>query len=171
MDKEVKLIAEPQELMKWMSNNEVFLDISLEEIQILLNYLEGHDFAVGTDKEGMLYRVDISSDDGERIPYTMDELIDLVCEWNYELILDADEHRNNPKDMLDFSREQNRYESYKKDEEILDRLFEQTKYGEEINRVAEKIVEKFKETMQFSMTEAVEVVAESVRAYQAERVR
>jgi len=171
MDKEVKLIAEPQELMKWMSKNEVFMDISLEEIQILLNYLEGHDFAVGTDKEGKLYRVDISGDDAERIPYTMDELIDLVCEWNYELILDADEHRNNPKDMLDFSREQNRYESYKKDEEILDRLFEQTKYGEEINRVAEKIVEKFKETMEFNMTEAVEVVAESVRAYQAERVR
>lgn len=113
MAKEENLITEPQELMKWMSENDVLMDISAEDIQLLLNYLDGHDYAMGTDKEGNLVRVDVAVEDGECIEYSLDEFIDLVCEWNYELILDADERRNNPKDMLDFSRVQSKYESLK----------------------------------------------------------
>ena len=35
---------------------------------------------------------------------------------NYELILDADAKRHNPKDFIEFTSEQNRYESLKKEE-------------------------------------------------------
>jgi len=99
MAKERDLITEPQELMRWMSEHDVLMDISAEDIQLILNYLDGHDYAMGTDKEGNLVRVDVAVEEGECIEYSLDEFIDLVCEWNYELILDADERRNNPKDM------------------------------------------------------------------------
>ena len=171
MAREVNLITEPQELMQWMSAHDVLMDISLEDIQLLLNYLEGHDFAMGTDKEERLVRVDIATEDGECIEYSMDEFIDLVCEWNYELILDADERRNNPKDMLDFSREQSRYESYKQDEVLLDRMFEQTKYGKHIAEVAEKITGQMLELFEANMEQAITVVADGIKNYRTERVR
>ena len=171
MAKEENLITEPQELMKWMSEHDVLMDISAEDIQLLLNYLDGHDYAMGTDKEGKLIRVDIAVEDGECIEYSLDEFIDLVCEWNYELILEADERRNNPKDMLDFSRAQGKYESLKQDEIVLDRMFEQTKYGKDIAEFAEKITGQMLELFEANMEQAITVVADGIKNYRTERVR
>lgn len=171
MAKEENLITEPQELMKWMSEHDVLMDISAEDIQLLLNYLDGHDYAMGTDKEGKLIRVDIAVEDGECVEYSLDEFIDLVCEWNYELILEADERRNNPKDMLDFSRAQGKYESLKQDEIVLDRMFEQTKYGKDIAEFAEKITGQMLELFEANMEQAITVVADGIKNYRTERVR
>ena len=171
MIKEDVLITEPQELMQWMSEHDVLMDISVEDIQLLLNYLDGHDYAMGTDKEGNLVRVDIAVEDGECVEYSLDEFIDLVCEWNYELILEADERRNNPKDMLDFSRAQSKYESLKQDEIVLDRMFEQTKYGKDIVEFAEKITGQMLELFEANMEQAITVVADGIKNYRTERVR
>jgi len=171
MAKEENLITEPQELMKWMSEHDVLMDISAEDIQLLLNYLDGHDYAMGTDKEGNLVRVDVAVEDGECIEYSLDEFIDLVCEWNYELILDADERRNNPKDMLDFSRTQSKYESLKQDEVLLDRMFEQTKYGKDIAEFAERIVGQVMEIFENDMEKAATVIADGVKDFRLERAR
>ena len=171
MIKEDVLITEPQELMQWMSEHDVLMDISVEDIQLLLNYLDGHDYAMGTDKEGNLVRVDIAVEEGECVEYSLDEFIDLVCEWNYELILEADERRNNPKDMLDFSRAQSKYESLKQDEIVLDRMFEQTKYGKDIVEFAEKITGQMLELFEVNMEQAITVVADGIKNYRTERVR
>ena len=171
MAKEENLITEPLELMKWMSEHDVLMDISAEDIQLLLNYLDGHDYAMGTDKEGKLIRVDIAVEDGECVEYSLDEFIDLVCEWNYELILEADERRNNPKDMLDFSRAQGKYESLKQDEIVLDRMFEQTKYGKDIAEFAERITGQMLELFEANMEQAITVVADGIKNYRTERVR
>ena len=73
----------------------------------------------------------------------MDDLIDTVCEWNYELILDMDAERQNPKDMVDFSNKQSKYESLKQEEAILDKLFDQTKYRAGIEKLAEELANQF----------------------------
>ena len=171
MAKEDVLITEPQELMKWMSEHDVLMDISAEDIRLLLNYLDGHDYAMGTDKEGNLVRIDVQVENGECVEYSLDEFIDLVCEWNYELILEADERRNNPKDMLDFSRAQGKYESLKQDEIVLDRMFEQTKYGKDIAEFAEKITGQMLELFEANMEQAITVVADGIKNYRTERAR
>jgi hypothetical protein len=66
-----------------------------------------------------------------------------VCEWNYELILDMDADRQNPKDMVDFSNKQSKYESLKQEEAILDKLFDQTKYRTGIEKLAEELANQF----------------------------
>ena len=71
-------------------------DSSIEDAAILLNYMEGHDYAIGIDSDGKMYRQDVAEENGEIEPYSIDDVIDTVCEWNYELILDADAHRNDP---------------------------------------------------------------------------
>ncbi len=63
-----------------------------------------------------MYRQDIAEENGEIEPYLIDDVIDIVCEWNYELILDAEAHRNDPKDFNDYSEFQSKYDSLKADE-------------------------------------------------------
>jgi hypothetical protein len=92
-------------------------------------------------------------------------VIDAVCEWNYELILEADANRNNP----DYgSEEQERYERYKADEIRLDRLFDKTSYAKEIELMAEKLAMDFIANLKKGddIDKSVSVITEGVKQYQ-----
>ena len=171
MEKEIKLITEPQELMKWMAEHDVLMDLSKEDIQLLLDYMEGHDYAMGIAPEGQLVRVDMSLPEPEYTEYSLDDFIDLACEWNYEFILEADKVRNNPKDMIEFANAQSRYESCKRDEERFDRMFDQTKYKVQIDELAEKLANEFIKNMGTDIEKAANKVADGIREYKEERVR
>ena len=94
----------------------------------------------------------------------MDDLIYTVCEWNYELILDMDAERQNPKDMIDFSNKQSKYESLKRDEVILDRLFDQTKYSAGIEKMAEELANQFIQNLnQKGLDSSVEKLVSDIR--------
>ena len=62
MDEKMHFITEPEELLNWMKEHEEFKVMNTEDAQILLNYMEGHDYRLGTDKEGNFVRVDINSE-------------------------------------------------------------------------------------------------------------
>jgi len=171
MEKEIKLITEPQELMKWMAEHDVLMDLSKEDIQLLLDYMEGHDYAMGIAPEGQLVRVDMSLPEPEYTEYSLDDFIDLACEWNHEFILEADKVRNNPKDMIEFANAQSRYESCKRDEERFDRMFDQTKYKVQIDELAEKLAGEFIKNMGTDIEKAANKVADGIREYKEERVR
>ena len=171
MKKEIELIAEPQELMKWMAEHDVLMDLSKEDIQLLLDYMGGHDYAMGIDPEGQLVRVDMSLPEMEYTEYSLDDFIDLACEWNYEFILEADKVRNNPKDMIEFANAQSQYESCKRDEERFDRMFDQTKYKVQIDELAEKLADEFIKNMGTDIEKAANKVADGIREYKEERVR
>ena len=89
MDAEVTLFSKPEELIAWADTFDILLNPSIEDAAILLNYMEGHDYAIGIDSDGKMYRQDVAEENGEIEPYPIDDVIDIVCEWNYELILDA----------------------------------------------------------------------------------
>lgn len=171
MEKELELITEPQELMRWMSAHDILMNISIEDIGLLLNYMEGHDYAIGTDNRDELVRVDLNSDELETDAYSVDDLIDQVCEWNYELILDTDEKRNDPKNKIDFANEESRYEGYKADERKLDRMFDQTKYGREVEELAVKLANEFIKNFGKNKEQAINAIAEEVKQYTTERTR
>ena len=171
MTREIELITTPQELQKWMSDNNVQLEFSSDDLEILLGYLEGHGYALAKDTNNQLVRVDMESDEMEVEEYTLDDAIDQACDWNYSLILEADENRNNPKNMIDFANEQARYDKYKQDEEILDKMFEQTKYMPPIEALARKIATEIIESYEQGVDKVVQTVTENIRGYQAERVR
>ena len=171
MTREIELITTPQELQNWMSDNDVQMEFSSDDLEILLGYLEGHGYALAKDTNNQLVRVDMESDEMEVEEYTLDDAIDQACDWNYSLILEADENRNNPKNMIDFANEQARYEKYKQDEEILDKMFEQTKYMPPIEALARKIATEIIEAYEQGVDKVVQTVTENIRGYQAERVR
>ena len=137
-------IRQAEELLTFIRDNDIKIIMTDKEAEMLLGYMEGHDYVVGY-AEGELYRGDLGEVPGEIVwdDYSVDELIDSVCEWNYEMILDRDAERQNPKDMVDFANIQSEYERLKTDEAILDRLFDQTKYRADIDKLAEELANQF----------------------------
>ena len=166
MDAEVTLFSKPEELIAWADTFDILLNPSIEDAAILLNYMEGHDYAIGIDSDGKMYRQDVAEENGEIEPYSIDDVIDTVCEWNYELILDADAHRNDPRDFKDYSEYQDKYDSLKADEKRLDRLFDKTSYGKELIEVATELADRVIAQLGNKELEKVAVtVAEGVREY------
>lgn len=137
-------IKQPGELLTFIRENDISIIMTDKEAELLLGYMEGHDYVVGF-AGGELYRGDLDEVPGEIVwdEYSVDDLIDSVCEWNYELILDMDAERQNPKDMVDFANKQSKYESLKDEEIILDKLFDQTKYRAGIDKLAEELANQF----------------------------
>jgi hypothetical protein len=167
MDKKMHFITEPEELLSWMKEHEEFKKMNSDDAQILLNYFEGHDYRLGTDKNGELYRVDVNSEEEEIVPYDMDEVIDLVCEWNYELIeCTADELEDMPdgpgRNQLEL-----KLASLKEDEAKLDALFDQTKYSSQIEVIAQDIATSMLERMGIvGIDAAVKELGNAVREVQ-----
>lgn len=167
MDMEITLFSKPEELIAWADTFDILLNPSIEDAAILLNYMKGHDYAIGIDSDGKMYRQDIAEENGEIELYPIDDVIDTVCEWNYELILDADAHRADPKDFQDYSEYQKKYESLKADEKRLDRLFDKTCYGKEIIEVATKLADRVISQLgnKENLKKAAVTVAEGVKEY------
>ena len=158
-------IRQPEELLIFIRNNDIKIVMTDKEAEMLLGYMEGHDYVVGY-AQGELYRGDLGEVPGEIVwdDYSVDELIDSVCEWNYEMILEMDAERQDPKDMIDFSNKQSKYESLKADEAILDGLFDQTKYRAGIDKLAEELVNQFIQNLNLNGAEmAVRTLVADVR--------
>ena len=171
MDKEVKLLTEPAELLAWVASYVPEFKISREGAEILLNYMEGHGYRVGIDVAGNMVRVDVSDANNVMEEYSLDDLIDDVSEWNYELLTDADMKRKNPENFIDFVNEQARYEALIAEEALLDPLFDQTLYGKHLDELAVELA-----TMLIAGVEAEEeleysagVVAERIKNYSTDK--
>ena len=50
MDAEVTLFSKPEELIAWADTFDILLNPSIEDAAILLNYMEGHDYAIVIDQ-------------------------------------------------------------------------------------------------------------------------
>ena len=142
-NREITLFSEPEELIAWAEVYDKQINPSIEDAALLLNYMEGHDYAIGMDAEGKMYRQDMAEENGEIEPFPIDDVIDKVCEWNYDLILHAEAKKDDPKDFQEYCEFQEKYDSLKADERVLDRLFDKTSHAKEIDAVATALVEAF----------------------------
>ena len=149
MDAEVTLFSKPEELIAWADTFDILLNPSIEDAAILLNYMEGHDYAIGIDSDGKMYRQDVAEENGEIEPYPIDDVIDTVC------------------DFKDYSEFQDKYDSLKADEKRLDRLFEKTCYAKEIDEMAAALVESFISHLNSrdDLEKAAVTVAEGIKDY------
>ncbi len=80
-------ISQPEDLLSVIGQVGSSIVMTDKEAELLLRYVKDHDYTVGY-AEGRLYRGDLDEVPGEIVwdDYTVDDLIDAVCEWNYEQI-------------------------------------------------------------------------------------
>lgn len=165
MDEKMHFITDAGELLDWMREHEEFKIINKVEAQMLLDYMEGHDYRLSTDKEGNLVRVDVNDDQYDTDEYSVDDLIDSVCEWNYELILHTTEEMKKP-DISDaeYTKLEEKMNSLKEQEQILDKLFDQTKYAAKVELLATELAEAFVANLQRNgVDKAVGTLCEAIR--------
>lgn len=143
MNKDVVRVNQPEELIKWLSEHDNDLMLSEAEANLLLGYMEGHDYQLATQGD-KLYRVDLQEAKREEklVDYPIEDVVDIVCEWNYEMIQCADEERNKAIDEQDLIEVESRYERLLKDEEQLDLIFDRTRYGRDLNNLALMLAEE-----------------------------
>ncbi len=139
MAEEMIEFQKPEDLCKWLQTNNSDVQVDESEAELLLRYMEGHDYQLGFDKNKML-RQDVAEENGERVSYSIDEVIDIVCEWNYELLEHAANGMANPKDFIDFCNYKDAYDLLKEDEVFLDRMFARTLYGRVVEKKVETII-------------------------------
>ena len=171
MQNDMERMTEPKQLLQWMGAHDVLIGLSALDAALLFGYLEGHDYGLAVTKAGELVRVDLSSEQPEAEPYSVDDLIDQVCEWNYEMILDADMKRNHAERAADFMEDQKSYEAYMLDGWRLDKMFDKTKYASQTERIAKKLAEQVVREMTIHPEKAAEVIAAGMKKYEEMKVR
>lgn len=179
MDKENVLEVKPteptrietvEELLKYQKDFDTGFHFTDKEAGVILDILEGHGYELG-HVNGELFRGDLEELPNRTVweEYPMDDVIDMACEWNYELILDIDAERQNVRDFIDFGNKQNQYNSLKAEEQILDSLFEQTKYGRQVENLAVDIAKDIIAAVEAdkNVDAVAHGVAESIKQYSA----
>ncbi len=149
---------------RFMSGYEEPFELKELEAQKLLDYMEECDYLLGY-KDGRLFKGDLSYEQ-ERIRWreeTIDDVIVFVAMQNYDMMQEAQQEMENPKDFIDFVNKKNRFESLEEDDKILDKLFDRTSHGKKLNAVADMIANEFIEAAL-----AKEDVGETVKSFTAQ---
>jgi len=153
LDRDFKPFLNPQKLVDWLEENDILMNLTKADSETLMNYMEGHGYQLGV-LDGDLARVDnCAGDIPDHDKISIDEIIDTVCEWNYEMIQYAKEKKENPKDFLDFANTSNYLDSLRKDEKQLDVMFNQTCFGKEVEALAQKLAKEAIKSMKAARAE------------------
>lgn len=146
---EPECFAGAEVLVKFMGACDTPFELTEAEADKLLGYMSGHDFLLG-EKEGKLFRGDLSyqTDKIRWSEDSIDDVINEVTEWNYEMLKQAQAEMENPRDFIDFANKKASADTLAEDYEILDKLFDRTKYGVEIEALAVTLADEFIQNLQ-----------------------
>ena len=133
----VHIFRDGKEFAAYQEKNNTGFLMTDKDADIILGYMEGHGYHIGI-KDNQLLKGDYVDTDDKIIweKFTIDDAIDQVCEWNYEMILDNEYYFN--QSCLDKRSEesQKKYDRLKADEKVLDNLFDKTCYGKKVEELA-----------------------------------
>ena len=130
----MKQLNTATELLAYLDDFSIPFSLNEEHAQVLLGYMEGSAYGLHADEKGQLYWVDLEGDQIEEI--TMDEVTFLACEWNNEFILDSRQRLEEKAGTSEAREIIDRIKQLKKDERLLDDIFEQTSLWKQVNQKA-----------------------------------
>ena len=118
----VEIIDSTKELKKITG-----MKMKKKDAQMILDYLEGHDYRLANEN-GQLVRIDLC-DNYKSEKYSIDEVIDLVCDWNYDLRTIAEENLEKAENKKQEKKIKKYISGLLHDEKRLDNLFRKTCYA------------------------------------------
>lgn len=128
-------LKKPEQLIKWLEEEDMLFSMSLKEAGTMLGYLEGSGYGLETEM-GVLFLCDNVEDAREKTG--IDEVLDMVCEKNYELI-EQTTVKISKAGMGEDTREEEAYlASLMEDETVLDHVFERTRYQKETGHLLQE---------------------------------
>jgi hypothetical protein len=170
MENSRQLITDAKQLIDWLDENDILMNLAESDVTLLMNYMEGHGFQIGLCEDGLV-KCNINDVADQFDMTSIDDMIDTVCEWNYEMLQIAKENLKNSVGMSDYLHRKEYYNGLRSDEKALDQMFEQTCYGKEIYSLAEKLAGEAIEHLQRTgkLDQATLVVSDAIRGYPMEQ--
>lgn len=129
-------IDSAKDLLKYLKSAGSQIKMQNKGAEIIIKNLSEHQVALYTDNDGKLFQK-MSGRAAEET--TVDDVVDLVCEYNYEDIYFAGQEVEAASDFVGKCKANKRHEELQAEGRILDRIFSQTKYGRKVNMVADRI--------------------------------
>ena len=127
MGMEMLEVNMPGELVMWLHLVESEISMGQDGAEIILDYMAEHGMTLAVQNQELVV-MDAGEEYPEYKPYSIDDAIHDVCEWNLELIQDMEDGMNNPSDQKEYNRFSDALDILKKQEGVLDGLYKQTKY-------------------------------------------
>ena len=107
--------------------------------EIILDYMAEHGMTLAVRNQE-LAMLDAGEESPEYKPYSIDDAVHDVCEWNMELIQDMEDGMKNPADQKEYNQFSDALVILKKQEEVLDGLYKQTKYEQIAQECALEVI-------------------------------
>ena len=129
----------PGELVLWLHLVQSKVSMQQDGAEIILDYMAEHGMTLAVCNQELAV-LDAGEESPEHKPYSIDDAIHDVCEWNLELIQDMEDGMKNPADQKEYNRFSDALDILKKQEEVLDGLYQQTKYEQMAQECAVEVI-------------------------------
>ena len=139
MGMDVLEINTPGELALWLHLVQSEVRMEQDGAGIILDYLAEHGMTLAVKNQELMV-MDAGEKSPEYKPYSIDDAIHDDCEWNLELIQDMEDGMKNPADQREYNQCSEAYGILKKQEEVLDGLYMQTKYEQIAEECALEVI-------------------------------
>ncbi len=127
MGMEVLEVNTPGELIMWLHLAESEISMKQDGAEIILDYMAEHNMTLAVRNQELVVK-DMGEESPEYQPYSIDDAIHDVCEWNLELADKMEDGMKNPNNQAEYNQFSNAHDILKQQEEVLDGLYRQTKY-------------------------------------------
>lgn len=129
----------PGELVMWLHLEKSEVRMEQDGARIILDYMAEHGMTLAVRNQELMV-LDAGEESPEYKPYSIDDAIHDVCEWNLELIQDMEEGMKNPVDQKEYNQFSDAFDILKKQEKVLDELYQQTKYEQIAQECALEVI-------------------------------
>ena len=139
MGMDVLEVNTPGELVLWLHLVQSEVRMGQDGAEIILDYMAEHGMKLAVCSQELAV-LDAGEELPEYKPYSIDDAIHNVCEWNLELIQDMEDGMKEPADQKEYNRFSDALDILKKQEEVLDGLYRQTKYEQIAQECALEVI-------------------------------
>ena len=134
-------IEKPEHLTAWLNEERIPFQLSLKEAEIILGYLEGSAYSLETE-DGILFLCDDVEEKREKTE--IDDVVQKVCETNYELIEETAAKIMEAEISADTRLEGDSLARLMEDEKALALVFLQTRFQKGLEQALRQAAEKKK---------------------------
>lgn len=134
-------LEKPEHLTAWLNEERIPFQLSLKEAEIILGYLEGSAYSLETE-DGILFLCDDVEENREETE--IDDVVQKVCETNYELIEETAAKIMEAEIDEDTRQEEASLARLMEDEKALALVFLQTRFQKELEQALGQTAERKK---------------------------
>lgn len=134
-------LEKPEHLTAWLNEERIPFQLSLKEAEIILGYLEGSAYSLETE-DGILFLCDDVEEKREKTE--IDDVVQKVCETNYELIEETAAKIMEAEISADTRQEEDSLARLMEDEKALALVFLQTRFQKGLEQALRQAAKKKK---------------------------